>query len=294
MKNELIYGNEPFLVAAYKKKAVEGIAMPDINVLYSDSFTDVERDFARQAPFMDAFRVLIIQVEKLQANDLLERYLKDPAPRANLYLFTKEADKRLSLYKSFPKENVRRFDKEPAMLKNWVLQYVKKQGCQITKEAYGELAGRLNYELEEINLYHVQSALRKLCVTEQVITPELVKRLVPENEKEDIFGLIQLIDEKRTIELFHQADLMIQRGEQNIIGTLSLLLRSYRILYKISVGGCTLKEAGVYYRTYVPHLTGLQAGRGMDILQDAVNGIKSGKYLQEFALKFCLSRLCQL
>lgn len=294
MKFELVFGNEPYLLAAYRRKITEGIAMPDINILVTEQFTEAERDFAKQAPFLDPCRVLVIQAEKLSPNELLEKYLKNPAQSTNLYLFVKEVDKRLTLYKAFGKDHVRQFDKDSGMLQNWVLQYIKKEGCQITREAYAELVGRINYDMDDVSLYDVQSALRKLCTTDKVITPELVKRLVPENEKEDVFGLVQLIDEKRTVELFHQADLMIQRDEQNVIGTLSLLLRSYRILYKISVGGCSLKDAGVYYRTFVPRLTGTQASQGMDIIQDAVNGIKSGRYTQDFALRFCLSRLCQL
>lgn len=294
MKFELVFGNEPYLLAAYRRKITEGIAMPDINILVTEQFTEAERDFAKQAPFLDPCRVLVIQAEKLSSNELLEKYLKNPAQSTNLYLFVKEVDKRLTLYKAFGKDHVRQFDKDSGMLQNWVLQYIKKEGCQITREAYAELVGRINYDMDDVSLYDVQSALRKLCTTDKVITPELVKRLVPENEKEDVFGLVQLIDEKRTVELFHQADLMIQRDEQNVIGTLSLLLRSYRILYKISVGGCSLKDAGVYYRTFVPRLTGTQASQGMDIIQDAVNGIKSGRYTQDFALRFCLSRLCQL
>ena len=86
----------------------------------------------------------------------------------------------------------------------------------------------------------------------------------------------------------------MQGGEQNVIGTLSLLLRSYRILYKVGVCGCTLREAGVYYRTYVPKLTGIQAEKGIEIIQEVVNGIKGGKYTQNFALRFCLSKLCQI
>lgn len=162
------------------------------------------------------------------------------------------------------------------------------------EEAYEELHYRLNYDMEEVTLYDVKSALEKLCTTSSEITPDLVKRLVPLNEKEDVFRLIRLIDEKRTVELFHQADLMLENGEQNVIGTLSLLLRSYRILYKLSVCGCTLKEAGVHARTFVPKLTGRQADEGVSIIQDAVNGIKGGKYPLEFALRFCLSKLCQL
>lgn len=294
MKNELISGTEPYLVKAYRDGVVKGISMPDMNVLESDQFTVAERDFARQAPFLDERRVLILQFDKLSVNELLEIYLKEPSAKTDLFIFVKEIDKRTSLYKKFPKKDIKQFDKDMDVLKRWILGYLKKQGCRITEQAYAELTARINYELEDVNLYHVRSALKKLCSISEDITPELVKRMIPLNEKEDVFRLIELIDKKETIELFHQADIMLQNGEQNVIGTLSLLLRSYRILYKVSVGGCSLKDAGVYYRTYVPRLSGEQAQKGMDTIQEIINGIKNGKYMQDFALRFCLSKLCQI
>ena len=294
MRNELIFGTEPYLMNGYRKEVAKGVDMPDINLLEAEQFTETERDFARQAPFMASRRVLILQFEKLQANALLEKYLEKPSQKTDLFLFVKEIDRRLTLYKRFPKEGIRQFDKDEQTLERFLLSYVKKNDCRITKQAYEELLYRINYGMEDINLYHVRSALERLCSTSNEITPDLVERLIPLNEKEDIFRLIRLIDEKRTVELFHQADLIFENGEQNVIGTLSLLLRSYRILYKLSVCGCTLKEAGVHAKTFVPKLTVRQADEGIVIIQNAVNGIKNGKYPPEFALRVCLSKLCQL
>ncbi len=123
---------------------------------------------------------------------------------------------------------------------------------------------------------------------------ELVQRLVQLNERDDIFKLIYLIDKGMATDLFHQADLIIQNGGQNVIGTLSLLLRSYRILYKVNVCGCSLQEVGVHQRTYIPKMSLEQADVGIDIIQKAVNGIKNGHYAQDFAFRLCLSQLCQL
>lgn len=294
MKNELIFGNEPYLIRSYREKIIKNISMPEFNLLESEEFTEKERDFARQMPFMGTHRVLILRFGTLAANELLEKYLKEPTAKTELYLFVDEVDRRLSLFKKFPKEGIRQFDKDSDILQKYILGYVKKQGCQIIKQAYDELVQRINYELEDINLYHVFSVLKKLCITGDEITPDLVKRIVQTNEREDVFQLIHMIDEGQKKELFHQADMIIQHGSQNIIGTLSLLLRSYRILYKVNVCGCTLKEAGVHYRTYLPKMTKEQADRGICIIQETINNIKNGRYMQDFALRFCLSKLCQL
>lgn len=294
MKNELIFGNEPYRIHMYKMEAVKGIAMPEFNYMEAAQFTQAERDFAKQMPFMGNRRVLIVNMEKLTSNELLEQYLTEPASKTDLYIFVGEVDKRLSLYKKFPKDGIKQLDKDMEMLQRWILGYIKRQNCKITRQAYDEFLKRINYELEEVNLYHVKSALKRLCTTQDEITPDLVQRLVQFNEKEEVFRLISLIDEGKTEELFHQADLIVQNGSQNVIGTLSLLLRSYRLLYKINVCGCTLKEAGVYNRTYIPRMSLEQADEGIDIIQKTVNGIKNGRYTQEFALRLCLSKLCNL
>lgn len=294
MKNELVFGNEPYLLHAYRTEAVKGITMPEFNLMEAEQFTQTERDFAKQMPFMGNRRVLIVSMERLAANELLEKYLKEPAPKTDLYIFAGEVDKRLSLYKKFPRECVKQFDKDMGVLQKWILGYIKRQNCRITKDAYEEFLMRINYEMEDVNLYHVKSALSRLCTTQDEITADLVQRLVQSNEKEDIFQLICLIDKGKVTELFHQADLIIQNGSQNVIGTLSLLLRSYRILYKVNVCGCSLQEVGVHQRTYIPRMSLEQADAGIDIIQKAVNGIKSGRYAQDFAFRLCLSQLCLL
>lgn len=294
MKIELIYGTEPYLIREYRLNVVKGIDMPDFNLLVSCQFTSDERDFARQAPLFADKKVLILELEKLSADNMLEKYLKEPSERTELYIFAKDVDKRLGIYKKFPKEGIKLFDKNPGMLHRWITEYVAAKGCRISLPACNELMGRIHYDLDGVSLYHVKMALEKLCSTADDITPELVMRLVGANEKEDPFSLIELIDRKETGELFRQADIMLRGGSQGVIGTLSLLLRSYRILYKLSVCGCTLKEVGVHYRTYVPRLSGRQADEGIDVIQDVINGIKSGRYMPDFGLRFCFSKLCQI
>lgn len=203
MKNELIFGNEPYLIWKYQKEAVKAITMPDLNIMESDQFTERERDFVKQMPFMAARKVLILKFDKLQTNSMLENYLENPAQKTDLYIFVKEVDKRLSIYKKFQKEQIRQFDKNPETLNRFILGHIKKNGCRITRQAYDELVYRINYDMEDIDLYYVKSVLDKLCATSDEVTPHLVEWLVPPNEKEDVFRLIRLIDERKTVELFH-------------------------------------------------------------------------------------------
>ena len=38
MKNELIFGNEPYLLHAYRAEAVKGIVMPEFNLMETEQF----------------------------------------------------------------------------------------------------------------------------------------------------------------------------------------------------------------------------------------------------------------
>lgn len=295
MSKMLVYGNEPYLIHACKKQAVEGLAMPDFNLRISQEFGEAERQFAVQKPFCSKRRVLIIEMDKLTANECLEAYLKKPVNHTELYLCVKEVDKRLSIYKCFKKEEHKVLNKVAQdVLDRWIVNYLKERNCKITKHAYQLFIRRMNYGLEDVSLYHVRAALMRLCATEAEIGVELVERIVPVNEEEDIFRLVRLIAEHKNQELFYQANLILQNQKQNIINTLALLLRSYRLVYKANVCGCTLKEMGVNYGAYMPRLSAREAGSCIDIIQTYINGIKNGTYNQETALKLCLAKLCKI
>lgn len=69
------------------------------------------------------------------------------------------------------------------------------------------------------------------------------------------FSLIQLIMNQQYDEIYHQVALILQGQSNNAINVLSLLLRNYRLAYKIRTCNCSLKEIGVYGNSYVPRLS---------------------------------------
>lgn len=295
MSKLLVYGNEPYLIHGCKKKALEGLAMPEFNLRISQGFGEEEKQFAWQKPFCSKRRVLIIEMDKLTANVMLEAYLKKPVGHTELYLCVNEVDRRLSLYKCFKKDEIRILNKVALdVLERWIVNYLKNRNCKITKHAYQLLMQRINYKLDEVSMYHVRAVLMRLCATDNEIGIELVERIVPVNEKEDIFRLVRLIAEHKNQELFYQVSLILQNKKQNCINTLALLLQSYRLVYKANVCNCTLKDMGINYVAYLPQLSGQQAGNCIDIIQDYINGMKSGIYGQEIALKLCLAKLCEI
>lgn len=295
MSKMLVYGNEPYLLYNCKKRAVEGLAMPEFNLRVSREFGEEEKKFAYQKPFCSKRRVIIIEADKLTANEVLDSYLKKPANHTELYICVKEVDKRLAIYKRFAKTEKQILNKVAQdVLERWIVNFMKERNCKITKHAYQLFIRRINYGLEDVSLYHVRAALLRLCATETEIGIELVERIVPVNEEEDIFRLVRLITEDKKGDLFHQATLTVQSQKQNVINTLAFLLRSYRLVYKANVCSCTLKDMGVNYGAYLPRLSGQQAGTCIDMIQGYINGVKNGTYNQEIALKLCLAKLCEI
>lgn len=88
--------------------------------------------------------------------------------------------------------------------------------------------------------------------------------------------------------------MILQNQQNNVIGVLSLLLRSYRLAYKLQACSCKLKELGVNYRTYLPKLPAETCNQAMNVLDDVIMKIKQGFYKPDIALKITLSKLCSL
>lgn len=292
MSKILVYGNEPYLIHQYKKDITSSVLMPEFNLLISPEFGEAEQEFLMQSPFLTDKKVLILNMDKLRPNQQLERSLKQQRSQADIYIFAGEVDRRLTLFKAFLPKEIKEYKKLARdVLERFILTRLKGRGCCIRKPAYDLLMERLNYDMDEVTLFDVVHALDRLCAVEGEITLEFVQNTVHINEKENVFELINLISAGNNTELFHQANLIMQNDKVNAIGTLSLLLRSYRLAYKVACG-YKLQELGVNPRTYIPKLSREEADRSMETIQHYVNGIKTGMYTQEIAVKLCFSKLC--
>jgi len=293
MLKYLVYGNEPYLIDKFRKEIISTVATPEFNLMDTDEFTEEVQQFIDQYPIFEERKILIFRVNVLkECADLLE-YVSNKS-KANIYIFCKNVDKRSKLFKIFKSEEIKIYDKlSRERLEQSVMQYIKKAQCEITTEAYKRYLELTNYYSDDANLYDVHHSLERLCATKK-ITREVVEQIVTNNETENIYVLIQLILEKKYVEMFHQADLIVKNQSQNIIGILSLLLRSYRIAYKMKVGGCSLQELGITSRTLVPPLSGNMCHKAMNVIDEAVNGIKRGRYKPDMILKVTLAKLCHL
>lgn len=295
MPKYLVFGDEPFLIDKMRSKLRSDIKSPEFNLLESDEFSDIEIRFLNQYPLFESKKVFIFYGSKMKDCETLVDYLSTmKRDIVHTYIFIKEVDCRTKIYKKFTAEEIVQCNKvSQNMLEKTILQFIKKKGCEIKTEAFSLLLQRLNYDSEETNLYDVMHALEQIC-SNGIITDEVVEKIVVDRETENVFLLIRLISEGRRKELFHQADLIRLQNSGNCIGILSLLLRNYRIAYKMQVCGCTLAEVGVSPRTYTPRLSATKCNQAMNVLDETVTKIKTGFYSQDIALITALGKLCAL
>lgn len=295
MPKHLVFGNEPFLVDKMRNRLRSEVKTPEFNLLETDEFTDVEIRFLNQYPMLGDRKVLIFNAHGMKECEAVVDYLDEMnSDNVHTYLFVDEVDRRTKLFKRFLKGEVEEYNKvSREMLEKTILQYIKKKGCEIKSDAYTLFLQLINYESEETNLYDVIHALENICSSKE-ITAEVVEKAVVDRETENIFLLIRLISEGKNKELFHQAELILRQNSGNIIGVLSLVLRNYRIAYKMQVCNCTLADLGVNPRTYIPKLSAELCSRAMDILDDTIARIKTGFYSQDIGLTIALGKLCTL
>lgn len=290
----LVFGDEPFQIDKFRKDLRKRVEVPEMDLLETTEFTESEKLFLNQCPLFGGEKIMIFRARNIKACSELIEYIADRKNEVSVYVFCDEVDKRSKAYKAFKKEEIKVFDKlSEELLERTIIQYVKKNGCVITRDAYNTFLQYVNYYSEESNLYDVLHALERLCVTKE-ITKDTIEKVVMDRETEDIYSLIQLISEHNHKKVQHQAELILQSQKNNVIGVLSLLLRSYRLAYKVKVCDVTLKDIGVQYRTFVPRLSAKESHEAMTIIDDIVNKIKQGFYRPEIALKLTLVQLCNL
>lgn len=294
MRKYLIYGTEPYLIDKYRKEIVQQVVTPAFNYLEADEFTEEVKGFLRQMPLLGNEKILVYRAKNLKDCSALLEYIPKSGKKIGVYFFVKEVDKRTKLFKQFSKEEQKVFDKVSSdVLRKTIIQYIKKNDCEITPDAYQHYLQVINYYSEETNLYDVINSLNRLCCA-KVITPDMVSKIVMNRETENVFSLIQLIVEQKYVELYHQTDLILQGQTNNVIGVLSLLLRNYRLAYKIRVCNCSLKSLGVYSNSYIPPLSADACNDSMNVLDDAISKIKKGYYRPEIAFRISIAKLCQI
>lgn len=279
-----IGGTEPYLVDCQRVSLVGKLTLKELNYMEATCFSDEVYQFLYTYPIMDEKKVAYVSVSDLKDMDCppFHEYMKKPSSFGVLIVRFLSADARTSFYKDLKKSGVMQlYDKESAApkLADFILKRASKKGVGFEPGALELFLERENYaRRDDITLYNLMGDLNNLMALSNPITKENVLAVIPDNVKDNVFGIARQIADKDIVGLRKQA--LLCKG--NEIGTLSALLREYRIAYKAFY--YSLSEIGAS-RNAFKGLSKDDVCTGIGIIMDAIDSVKHGGIPQSVLLE---------
>lgn len=284
----IYYGNEPYLIQIEKNKYVKGIQNPEMNLIKGTSMTEDILDFLYTYPIMDKRRIAILDIDSLSQLDCKEfkHYIKEPSDFSDLFIIVRSLDNRTKFAKELGKcgllHECKKLNNASDVI-NYLLPVIKHAGGRITEDAMKEFMARENYLEADINLLHMVNDLNSLLTIDKDITLPMVTTYIRKNEVENCFAIAKMISDKNFSDLKRQSELI---NSSDIIGVLSLLLREYRIAWKLhAIDGFKAKYA-VFKDKPIDEIF-----QGLVICQDAIDSIKTGRMPSDELLHITLMKL---
>ena len=290
---KVLYGNEPYVVAKRKAKIVNALADKQMNFQQFDGKFDVDvYNSCLLYPFMEDKRVVLLDIESLGSldNPAFEEYLANPVVTTDLLIICKNVDKRVKLYKKLKSLDVlvecNKLDGDT--LKKAILCELSSKGGAIQELALAELIKRLDYENDEaVNMFTIVGYLDNMLAIDKGITLEMVKKYVPKHEEANVFALSKLLLGESSAELLKEIE-MVDSDES--IKTLSLLLRDFRVAYKLKYfDKKDVAEKGVF--TSFSNCSADVLVECMQTITDTISDVKAGRTTNEQALKLACIKL---
>lgn len=292
----VVSGVEVYNIDRYRKKALEEVSNPEMNVTrFTGAFTEEVAVQCNTFPFLSEKRAVLLECDTQKGldNKDFEEYLQNPSKSCNLFITLKKSDSRTKLIKRLTSAEIYRscnkFDDERKVKQ--VLEFeLKRRDAVMSGAAMSEFLRRINYlRYEDMTLAYAVNLLDSCVAISKEITPEIVDQMVPEFREPNVFGLISLIKNKEVDKLTEEIALI---PEDEAIGKMSLLLRSYRIAYKARF--YKLGDIAKNARDEFPEMATEDLVRSMKIITDLIEGIKTGRVEQANALRLCAGKLCTL
>lgn len=289
---KIITGNEPYLIDREKSSVMSGLVIPEMNELRTDRFDKDTLSFLNTVPMIpDKKRCCFIDIDKQGTLDTAEfaEYLEEPIPTSDVLILIREYDGRTKFGKLLKEKGlIRVLNKleDEESVKKVILWELNRCGARITADAMDEFMRRENYlDSDDVNLLSIVSDLHAICAIDKDITLNMVQTYIQSHEIANKFALSKMIKDRNIQGLIKQAELL---SKDELIGTLAILLREYRIAWKINFAKLNVK-----YVTF----KGMSAGeslKGMGICQNAIDKIKSGSAIDECLMQKVFVDLCDL
>lgn len=294
---KVIIGKEPYLIKKEKESSIPFLSCPDFNLGMFTTFDRSTSDFLSSYPFMDEKKIAVLDCNQLSELDTPEfkEYLKNQVPYVDVVAVIRNVDKRVKFYKELEKEKcIVSCDKaDMNTLNSFIQEEIQREGGSITPSALKLMVERVHYEREDINLFTIKNFILDLVTYQKEVTDETVMYLVPNNETDNVFSLIKLLNQKNVDGLRHQTELL-QASGTGAIPTLSLLHREFRIASKIALfGESCKKELGVSYVNVVSRdITYLK--QCLMLITNRIKDIQTGHIQEKDALLITMLGLVHL
>lgn len=237
----LLYGEEQYLIRQYRDKIIKA-AVPEGDTMNFTTFSGEGInpkeiiDLSETLPFFADSRLILIEDSgffKKSPEELAEYFAE--VPETTRFLFVeKEVDKRSKLYKALTKMgNAVEFKQQTdEILSRWVGSRIKKEGKNITRDAYNLFIQKTGTDMENID-----KELEKLicyCLDKEIIEPADVEAVTTEQISNKIFEMVDAISthqQKKALELYY--DLLALKEPPMRI--LFLITRQFQILLTVKV-----------------------------------------------------------
>lgn len=287
----ILYGNEPYGIVKYKQKIVSQIQIPSMNLAsYQGDFNLDIKVVCETVPFMEPQRVVVLDIDSLKAldNDAFQTYVSSPCSTTELIVIARNVDQRTKLFKSLKEKHYL----YPCMkvsdsdLRKILISELSMRSARIQENAYLEFTRRLNYQNNDsMTIIEMVGYLDTMAALHKDITLDMVINYTPEYVEPNIFSLARLLNSSNAEELYHEISLILPK---DAIGILSLLLKDFRIAYKLKY---FKKEDVGDNRTAMTSLSSIRLLDCMKVLTETITNIKDGSIPDELALKMASAKL---
>lgn len=277
---QILCGTESFCIDKKIEKAKKQVTeLQEINISeYGDDYSLSEVIGAVSAsPILSEKRLVLLKLQEFKRADDLKK-IADASPESTLFVLAVPAvDKRTSFYKAY-KECVvpcEKLSAEDAV--KFVAQKSAENGIRATKDGALELIRRVAYlDVEGVNLYAVDTAIKQLAMLKKDITEEAVKSLLPESRTGKAYDLAKLLCGKNYGELLSQAHYLLDNGETEI-GLLSLIARVFRLAWRDKVHGKGKSGAPFHQYEMATVYSEDILGKVQELLNEAIGKLKTGQ-----------------
>jgi len=295
----ILYGQERFLINEKIRLAIEKTDNSDMNVSEFSCFDREALQALYTMPFLGDYRLVLIRgkFKDLVGKVFLE-YLEDISSSSHLILISEDKpDGRSKVFKSLSKNKhvkIIRLDKlDEEGLKAFI---AARMSCALEADVMDYLIAHIGYLIDDkIDLYRVINECAKLDSISGVVDVSHINALIDRSVSATIFELIDSIVLNQPEKAFLLVDHFLQ--DENAFLAFSMLVRQFRISYKIQAGAtCTELDMNSYaYKKIASTVSNdMDYLEALQLCIKASSDVKAGIHSKEDSLRLLLVLLFSL